>query len=144
MKYTKIILAILFTSGCFISALAQPFPPSGEHRLKHLKKVLQLTDEQSEKVKTIFKSTDEKLNALQNKSEMEHEQEMEALDKIFTSQNAEIDKLLTDTQKKKYAKMKENMEARGPEGFGPPPPMDGPDGMPPGPPDDGFGPPFNE
>lgn len=141
MKNLKKILAALFVLGIAVALQAQPFPPSGEFRLKHLKKTLQLTDEQSEKVKTIFKATDSKISELQNKSEMEREQEMDELDKIFAAQDKELDKILTDTQKKKYAKMKEDMEQRGPGDFGPPPPG-GPDGMPPGPPDEGFEPPF--
>ncbi len=141
MKNIKFILTALFALGVAIALQAQPFPPSGEFRLKHLKKALQLTDEQSEKIKTIFKATDTKLSELQNKEEMEREKEMEELDKIFSAQDTEIEKVLTDTQKKKYAKMKDDREERGPGEFGPPPPG-GPDGMPPGPPDDGFEPPF--
>jgi len=140
MKNIKFILTALFALGVAIALQAQPFPPSGEFRLKHLKKALQLTDEQSEKIKTIFKATNTKLSELQNKEEMEREKEMEELDKIFAAQDTEIEKVLTDTQKKKYSKIKDDREERGPGEFGPPP--GGPDGMPPGPPDDGFEPPF--
>jgi succinate dehydrogenase flavin-adding protein (antitoxin of CptAB toxin-antitoxin module) len=143
MKLLKLVLAAALILPAFTVLKAQPMPPSKEHRAAHLKKALQLSDEQAEKVKGIFKATDAKLTELQSKNESTRDNEMKELDKIFAEQDREIEKILTDQQKKKYEKLREDMEGGGPEGFGPPP-GDGPDGMPPMPPDDGPEPPFAE
>lgn len=142
MKTRKIIITAVFILAAAIS-YAQPFPPPKDHQLKQLKKALQLNDEQTEKVKLILKDTDARLKELQEKADLEHENEMEQIGKIFTSQNDQIAKILDETQKQKFSKLKEEQEAHMPrEGE---PPMGGPDGMPPPPPDDGFeGGPFGE
>lgn len=141
MNKLKFILALIFLIFGYASIKAQPFPPSKENHLKHLKKVLQLNEEQTEKVKDILKVTDAKITELQNKSEIAHDKEMDEIEKIFSAQDTEISKVLNDTQKKKYSKLKEDEELRGPGQSGPPP-MGGRDGMPPPPPDEGMEPPF--
>jgi len=141
-RYMFIVTLAVFSTVGFAQPPQQGGPPSSSFRLKHLKKALKLTDDQVTKVKEILQATDTKMKELQSKEEKDHEQEMTEIEKIMASQDEQIAKLLDDTQKQKFDKLKEDSD---PEGKGMP--MGGPDGnggAPPPPPDDGggFEPPF--
>jgi hypothetical protein len=126
------LLIILLLAGIIYS---QPQPPSPRQKLKHLKEKLELSDEQAKKIETILKTSDTKMKALHEKMEASHDEAMDEMDNIISAENKEIEKVLTDAQKKEYLKLKKETEGmrlpmgdkQGPprEGNQPPPPPPG-------------------
>lgn len=97
-------------------------PPNREERLSHLKKALNLTKEQVEKVTSILNSTQKKMIELRDKDFKEHREYLDAVKKIRDEEDVKIEKILTKDQKKIFEGMKKEREKHGPRpGEGRPP-----------------------
>jgi len=135
MKNT--LIAVVTFLICMGAGMAQPNPPSKEKQLIHLKRILQLDDKQSDKVKDILSASDLKIKELRDKMDkssrelMEQmkkarEKDMEEMDKLIADQDNQIIQVLNDNQKVKFDEFRDERPAPRPDdGFGPPPPPDG-------------------
>ena len=136
MKNT--LIAVVTFLLCLGAAMAQPNPPSKEKQLIHLKRILQLDDKQTEKVKSILSTSDVKIKEYRDKMDKSRqelieqvkkarEKDMEEMDKLMADQDNQIIQVLTDNQKVKFDEFRDERPAPRPDdGFGPPPPS--PDG----------------
>lgn len=113
----KIVLAIVIFSFCAGIISAQPFPPSKEKQLKHLKRVLQLNDSQMEKLRDILTSFETKITGLHQKIEAARKKDMEEMEKIKTDQEDQISKLLNGDQKKKFEELNDELMMPPPPGM---------------------------
>ena len=116
-----------------------PPPPRGrgpEQRIEMMQKELDLTPDQTAKVRSIFAADREKMMAIRNDSSLSQEDRRDKMMKLQHEQNEKIKGVLDESQKTKFdamqARMRERMQERR-EG-GPPPPAPGADTAPPPPP----------
>jgi|SRR3954462_3222646 protein CpxP len=109
-------------------------PPSIDERISHMSKDLNLTDDQTAKIKAILTDEKSQMDALHNDTATSKEDKMAKFKSIHEDSNSQVRALLTADQQKKFdeqeAKMKERMERHHREG-GPGAPPDG-QGPPPG------------
>ena len=84
---------------------------SPEEQIKDLKEKLELTEEQTEKVKTIIEEQSKEMAELRENFEGERFEMRDAMMEIRDETNQEIDLILTDEQQKEYEKIRE--ERRG-------------------------------
>jgi len=123
------------------NAIAQPNPPSVDKQVLHLKRILQLDDKQTDKIKSIVSSSDAKLNDLRDKLELAHQKQVaemkkahqkdiEEVDNLMTDRDNQISQILNDTQKKKFDDFRDEQQMRRPDDGFPPPSMKGKDNMP--------------
>ncbi|MDP4174604.1 MAG: Spy/CpxP family protein refolding chaperone [Bacteroidota bacterium] len=119
MKQITSFLSVLILTGIFNFTGAQPLPPqNNQEQLRHLKKELKLDDNQTEKLKAIFKDSRAKMKELRDKMEASREKDMEQMDKILDDQDKQIEKILNDTQKEKFNQIKDDRPMP-PLGLGP-------------------------
>jgi Spy/CpxP family protein refolding chaperone len=99
-------------------------------RADMLKQNLNLTDDQTSQVKTIFEDSRTKMEALRSNSSLSQDDRRSQMMSFRKAENDKIDALLTPDQKTKYAalqqQMRDRMRGGGPGG--------GPGGPPPSPP----------
>ena len=95
-------------------------------RAEMLKKNLNLTDDQTSQVKTIFEDSRTKMEGVRSNSSLSQDDRRSQMMSIRKTENEKINALLTPDQKTKYAALQEQMRDRmrngPPEGGGPPPP----------------------
>jgi hypothetical protein len=119
MKQIISFLSVLILTGIFSLTAAQPRPPlDNQQQLRHLKKELKLDDNQTEKLKAIFKDSRAKMKELRDKMEASREKDMEQMDKILDDQDKQIEKILNDTQKERFNQIKDDRPMP-PLGMGP-------------------------
>lgn len=106
IKIILIILSFIFLSN-IISFSQDQRPFQRGDRLTELKTRLNLTDEQSEKVKEIFGKFQDEMQEVRNNSDLSREERMAKIREITDKMDIEIEKVLTDEQKTEYAKFKE-------------------------------------
>ncbi len=101
-------------------ALLQPAFSQGmmmatpEERAKRLKERLSLTEEQTKKVHEIFKNSDKERQSKMESVRGDREAMREQMTAIMAGTDKEIEKLLTEEQKKKYGELKkERRQMRG-------------------------------
>ena len=83
--------------------------------------MLQLTAEQTEQVSAILDTTQQQLDQLCNSPSDDHQKKWKAMRKIMEEEDARIEKILTETQKKKYDQLKEERRKNRPgQGLGGP------------------------
>lgn len=100
-------LSIMILMIAFVASNAQPQRRTPEERAKMLKDSLNLSDKQTSQITDIYTASDAKFQeAMQNGFDREK------FRAIMDTTNAEIEKLLTDTQKEKYQKMLEERRSR--------------------------------
>lgn len=120
MKQMILFLSVLILTGIFSLTGAQPLPPqNNQEQLRHLKKELKLDDNQTEKLKAIFKDSRTKMKELRDKMDDSREKDMEQMDKILDDQDKQIEKILNDTQKEKFNQIKDDRPMPPPLGVGP-------------------------
>ena len=107
-RLATLALAALLGLGC---ASAQkkgdrPQPPTAEEQVAELKTQLSLTDEQTEKITTLFTENEAKMKDAREKTREEMRAEREELDK-------QVQALLTKDQQKTYQELQSK---RGPKG----------------------------
>lgn len=108
-------------------------PGGPGHRIDRLSKDLNLTSDQQTKLKSILENQKTQLDSLRDDSSLTEEQRRAKFDEIRKVTQSDINNILTDEQKTKFAdiqsKMKERRQRR-PEGeghgdsYGPPPQKD--------------------
>lgn len=109
----------------------QQGPPAGprgrgpQQRLERMQRELNLTPDQTEKVRSIFAADRDKFMAIRDDSSLSQEDRREKMMKLQHEQSDKIKALLDDSQKAKFddmqARMRERMGRSG-EGAPPPPP----------------------
>ena len=110
------LLVALFIAGIMN---AQPMrPPSAKEKVRQLKNRLELTDDQAKQLETILKSSESKIKAMMEKMEAAREEAMDEMDKVIAGENKDVEKVLSDTQKKEYAKMKKEIKKCSPPQMG--------------------------
>ena len=133
----QIILLIAITGFCYQTSTAQPSsapqnppkPPSIEERLKlvneKLSKELSLTKEQKQKVEAAYKNFFTKTEELHKKMPPPPPPPplpKEVMDKLSGERDAEIKKVLTGDQFKRYVELEKTLRPK-PPGDHPPPPQ---------------------
>ena len=115
----KLILAAVFCMTMAVSAFAQPGggqQMSAEDRAKQssetLAKRLTLSDEVKAKVYAIQLERINKMNEFRSKNQGDRDAMMAEMQKQTAETDKKIEALLTDDQKKEYAKMKEEQRQR--------------------------------
>jgi len=122
MRISKVVplLVVLLVNPIFAQ---RGFPPNEKDRVKDLKEKLQLTDEQTKKVESIFNNNKKKMDASFENKDRGSSDPRKMMDSIMNATDKEIEKVLTKDQKTKYLKMieerKEQMKKMPP----PPPPQ---------------------
>ena len=129
-KMLVLVLGVFVFSGL---AIAQPQPPSKEQKLEFLTKKLDLNEQQVKAIDQILSSSKNQLDQLREKGENFREQSMKEMKQVFDQEDSQIEKNLTDSQKKIFAELKKEREnhrptkgpgndERGERPQGPPPP----------------------
>lgn len=128
-KSMTVILAVLITVVFAISSQqafgkddpnagakvekGQPKGPGDMHerinaRMENLTKELNLTKEQQEKIRPIIEKEMKDMRATRQDTSLTPEQKMEKVKTIHQTTQAELNKILTPDQQKKYAEMEKN------------------------------------
>lgn len=104
--FALILGAFLFTG----LAIAQPKPPTKEQKLEFLTKKLELNEQQVKTIDQILTDSKKQLDQLRDKREEFKEQSMKEMKQIFDQEDTQIEKNLTDSQKKIFAELKKERE----------------------------------
>lgn len=83
-----------------------------EKRMEHLTKELNLTKEQQEKIRPIIEKEMKDIRDVRQNTSLTQEQKMEKVKEIHQGTQAEVNKILTPEQQKKYAEMQEKAAER--------------------------------
>ena len=128
-KMLVLVLGVFVFSGL---AIAQPQPPSKEQKLEFLTKKLDLNEQQVKAIDQILSSSKNQLDQLREKGENFREQSMREMKQVFDQEDSQIEKNLTDSQKKIFAELKkERGNHRPPKGPGNDERGESPQGTPP-------------
>jgi periplasmic protein CpxP/Spy len=79
-----------------------------KERMENLSKELNLTKEQQEKIRPIIENEMKEMQAVRSNDSLTKEQKREKVKAIRQTTQAELNKILTPEQQKKYAEMQEN------------------------------------
>ena len=108
-KKMFVLLSAVFLFGGL--AFAQPLrPPTKEQKLDFLTKKLDLNVQQVKAVDQILTGSKKQLDQLHEKRENFNDQSMKEMKQIFDKEDAQIEKNLTDSQKKVFAELKKERE----------------------------------
>ena len=133
MKKTMICALLALAVACCGTALfAQDSmsqaggPPQGQRmqmspdqRLQHMTKMLNLTDDQQQKIKPILENQASQMQALHQDTTMSRQDKMAKMMQIRQSSNDQIKAILTPDQQAKFAQMQDRqMEHMGHGGMG--------------------------
>ncbi|HAP35383.1 MAG TPA: hypothetical protein DCQ28_05380 [Bacteroidetes bacterium] len=106
MNY-RYLLLVLITVVCFsLIAISQPRGNRVEMQLKRITEKVELTKEQTVKVKDLLQKAQDEIRAQFENSDGDREARREAMVKQMEKTDAEIIKLLTKKQKPKYDEYK--------------------------------------
>jgi Spy/CpxP family protein refolding chaperone len=91
-----------------------PGPPDAHHQitplpganLPQLKEMLDLSEDQIAKIENIMDAMQDKIDSLQDKIDKMQHENMDSMKKIKDEGDNQIEKVLTDSQKKKFERMK--------------------------------------
>ena len=81
-----------------------------KERMENLSKELNLTKEQQEKIRPIIEKEMKDIRTVRQDTSLTPEQKMEKVKAIHQATQAELNKILTPEQQKKYAEMQENRQ----------------------------------
>jgi hypothetical protein len=127
-KLFALLFGVLIMTGF---AFAQPGPPSKKEKLDFLIKKLELNEQQIKAIDQVLTSTQKQLDQLCEKRRDFNDQSMKETKQVFDNEDLQIEKTLTDSQKRILAELKKERENhRPPMG----PPQDQRDNMRQGPP----------
>lgn len=128
-----------------------PHPPSARRQLKHLSRMLNLTQEQQQQMLPVLRNRNKQMRALREDASLQPRQRRQQMRELMRQTDQKLEAAMTDPQKQKFEAMRERREQRmrgrgmGPEGMrppgGPPPAGEQPGNPPPPPPPDGQAPP---
>ena len=102
MKKTALLI-FLFIFQFTISYAQKGFSP--KDRVTELKTKLELTDNQTKKIETIFEENHKKMDALFEKNKNDQESSRKAMKEIMDNTDKEIEKVLDKNQKAKYQQL---------------------------------------
>lgn len=148
MRAGVLFCGLGLAAGAVVAQEAPPPPPAGEQgpppgprgrgpeqRIEMMQKELNLTPDQTAKVRSIFAADRDKMMAIRNDSSLSQEDRRDKMMKLQHEQSEKIKGVLDDAQKPKFdamqARMRDRMQERR-EGGAPPAP--GGDTAPPPPP----------
>jgi hypothetical protein len=100
-------------------------PPPVDH-LSRLKEMLDLSKDQVAMIEAIMDSIQSKFDVLQDKVKRDRCQSLDAMKKIMDEGDTQIENIFTDSQKRKFERMKEERDQHRPppEGFDDLPPRE--------------------
>jgi septal ring factor EnvC (AmiA/AmiB activator) len=117
MLKKKMFVVVL---GAFLfTGLAISQPPTKEQKLDLLSKKLDLNAQQIKAVDQILTGLKKQLDQLRERRQSFNDQAMKDMRQIFDKEDAQIEKKLTDSQKKLFAELKKERENNQPP-IGPP------------------------
>ncbi|MCQ2095990.1 MAG: hypothetical protein MJY59_04520 [Bacteroidaceae bacterium] len=125
----KLLLAILCCVATSVFAQGQggfgggQFDPAQmvKRQADRIKQICELTDEQYEKVKTLYQKQSDEMRKSMEEGQQGQRMDREAMQKRREAQEAELKKILTEEQWKKYEEAQKQMrERRGQRGQGGP------------------------
>jgi Spy/CpxP family protein refolding chaperone len=93
-------------------------PPRPQREIKRLTNQLSLTADQQAKLRPIIEEQDKQIDQVQGDTTLSDTQKKEKIASIRQNSHAQIEPLLTDTQKQLYAQMRGNRKAN-PSGTNP-------------------------
>jgi|WetSurMetagenome_2_1015567.scaffolds.fasta_scaffold214720_1 hypothetical protein len=103
------LLILVFIFQLTIIYAQKGFPP--KDRVSELKKKLELTDDQTKKIESIFEDNHKKMDALFDKDKEDREASRTAMKEIMDNTNNEIEKVLDKNQLAKYQKLVEERKS---------------------------------
>ena len=130
MKKTSLPMAALLTLLLLVSCTAfaqmQPEgggqgghgqPPTVDQRLQRMTQMLNLTDDQQQKIKPILETESTQMQTLRSDTSLSREDRMAKMKQIRESTASQINPILTPDQQKQYTEMMSRMgPGRGPGG----------------------------
>lgn len=120
-------IALMFVAVLFLQSFAfaqsehrPPPPPMGGQMppgdpVKEMKRVLQLTDEQTAKIEKIFDSQRDAMEKMMDASDAEREAMRASMEKSRKETDEKISNILTEKQRQKFLEMKKKHQQRRPE-----------------------------
>lgn len=138
MRAGVLFCGLCLAAGAVVAQEAPPPPPAGEQgpppgprgrgpeqRIEMMQKELNLTPDQTAKVRSIFAADRDKMMAIRNDSSLSQEDRRDKMMKLQHEQSEKIKGVLDDAQKPKFdamqARMRDRMQERR-EGGAPPAP----------------------
>lgn len=109
MKQSSIIAFLTLLLFVNISAQREG-PPEKKDMVKELKTALGLNDEQTKKIETIFNENRKKMDSMFDKKPGGQPQSRKEMDAMRESMDMEIEKILTEEQKKLFKQFKEKQK----------------------------------
>lgn len=118
--FREMMFVLLFGAFVFTGlTMAQSQPPTKEQKLDFLTQKLNLSDQQAKAIEKILSDSKEQLDQIHEKSREFNKGNMEEMKKVFDKEDTEIEKNLTDSQKKIFAELRKERENHRPP-IGPP------------------------
>ncbi|HTU51246.1 MAG TPA: hypothetical protein VMF56_11660 [Acidobacteriaceae bacterium] len=109
-------------------------PPSPEHQLRHLTKMLNLTSDQQQQMLPILQDQQKQMESIRNNTALSPQERHQQMRAVMMDTHQKLEALMTDTQKQQFEQAMQQRRDRmrnggmGPgqrEGTPPPPPPDG-------------------
>jgi len=121
MKKLAIIMTMIMALGAVTIVVAQKPGRSfdNEKRAEHLKKELNLTDEQQQKLQTMMAGFREEMSTIMEDSSIPREEKREQMTEFREKHQAEMRKILTEEQAVKLEELMANRPMRPKKGDGP-------------------------
>lgn len=109
MKKISLMLIVMLLVSMSINAQMRRTP---KERAENLKQRLELTDEQTKKVESIYTESEKKAMKLFEQSSGDREESMKSMREIMNESDAKIEKILNKKQKEAFKKIKEERMQR--------------------------------
>ena len=100
-----VIVGLMISLSSFV-ANAQRVQQTPQNRAQHLKESLSLTDEQTAQVQTIYENSQKEMSALSDSLKGNGKSMRQGRRDIMDKANKQIEQILTDDQKTKFAELK--------------------------------------
>ena len=101
-----VVMVGLMISLSSVVAMAQRVQQTPKNRAQHLKESLSLTDEQTAQVQTIYENSQKEMSAVSDSLKGNGKSMRQARRDIMDKADKQIEQLLTDDQKTKFAELK--------------------------------------
>jgi len=102
-----VIVGLMISLSSFV-ANAQRVQQTPQNRAQHLKESLSLTDEQTAQVQTIYENSQKEMSALSDSLKGNGKSMRQGRRDIMDKANKQIEQILTDDQKTKFAELKKS------------------------------------
>lgn len=109
MKKLSLMLIVMLLVSFSMNAQMRRTP---KERAENLKQRLELTNEQTKKVETIYTESEKKAMKIFEENSGNREENMKSFRKIMEESDAQIDKILNKKQKEAFKKFKEERMQR--------------------------------